>query len=164
MRRENDLVKIFPQYLTGEDLFGLSDPTVLKIIESVGESHCWLTFVPHCCYIVSIYKAYNCFCQGVYYFELFFASVYFICWFVCSRSQHMHARAHTRFLFNQPFFPELFQVRLQQIMPFSKSKLLGIVVAKRHFYWPDALPVDNQQHQSTEGWRCIRGLSQKFPA
>jgi len=38
MRRENDLVKIFPQYLTGEDLFGLSDPTVLKIIESVGGS------------------------------------------------------------------------------------------------------------------------------
>lgn len=37
MRRENDLVKIFPQYLTGEDLFGLSDPTVLKIIESVSE-------------------------------------------------------------------------------------------------------------------------------
>jgi len=43
MRRENDLVKIFPQYLTGEDLFGLSDPTVLKIIESVGESYCQLT-------------------------------------------------------------------------------------------------------------------------
>jgi len=38
MRRENDLAKIFPQYLTGEDLFGLSDPTVLKIIESVSES------------------------------------------------------------------------------------------------------------------------------
>lgn len=43
MRRENDLVKIFPQYLTGEDLFGLSDPTVLKIIESVSESHSSLT-------------------------------------------------------------------------------------------------------------------------
>jgi len=41
MRRENDLVKIFPQYLTGEDLFGLSDPTVLKIIESVSEG-CFL--------------------------------------------------------------------------------------------------------------------------
>jgi len=39
MRRENDLVKIFPQYLTGEDLFGLSDPTVLRIIESVGDCH-----------------------------------------------------------------------------------------------------------------------------
>ena len=39
MRRENDLVKIFPQYLTGEDLFGLSDPTVLKIIESVSKGH-----------------------------------------------------------------------------------------------------------------------------
>jgi hypothetical protein len=35
MRRENDLVKVFPQYLTGEDLFGLTEPTVQKIIESL---------------------------------------------------------------------------------------------------------------------------------
>ena len=35
MRRENDFVKVFPAYLTGEDLFGLTEPTVLKIIESV---------------------------------------------------------------------------------------------------------------------------------
>jgi F/Y rich C-terminus len=35
MRRENDLVKVFPTFLTGEDLFGLTEPTVQKIIESV---------------------------------------------------------------------------------------------------------------------------------
>lgn len=35
MRRENDLVKIFPTYLVGEELFGLGEPTVLKIVESV---------------------------------------------------------------------------------------------------------------------------------
>lgn len=35
MRRENDLVKIFPAYMTGEDLFGLTEPAILKIIESV---------------------------------------------------------------------------------------------------------------------------------
>jgi len=36
---------------------------------------------------------------------------------------------HTRF-FNQPIFPELFQVRLLQVSPVHKSKLLGIVVAE----------------------------------
>jgi len=35
MRRENDLVKVFPSFLTGEDFFGLTDPSILKIIESV---------------------------------------------------------------------------------------------------------------------------------
>ena len=53
MRRENDLVKIFPQYLTGEDLFGLSDPTVLKIIESVSESGSRLVSVPHWWHVVT---------------------------------------------------------------------------------------------------------------
>jgi len=51
MRRENDLVKVFPQYLVGEDLFGLSDPTVLKIIESVSENRNWLTSVYYDCLI-----------------------------------------------------------------------------------------------------------------
>ena len=35
MRREGDLVKMFPAYLSGEDLFGLTDPIVLRIVESV---------------------------------------------------------------------------------------------------------------------------------
>jgi hypothetical protein len=35
MRRENDQVKVFTTFLTGEDLFGLTDPAVQKIIESV---------------------------------------------------------------------------------------------------------------------------------
>jgi len=37
---------------------------------------------------------------------------------------------HTKFLFNWPIFPELFQVRLLQVRPVLKSKLLGIVVAE----------------------------------
>lgn len=35
MRRDNDQVKVFATFLTGEDLFGLTEPTVQKIIESV---------------------------------------------------------------------------------------------------------------------------------
>ena len=35
LRRENDLVKMFPPYIPGEELFGLTDPTVLKVAESV---------------------------------------------------------------------------------------------------------------------------------
>ncbi|ESO04746.1 hypothetical protein HELRODRAFT_99632, partial [Helobdella robusta] len=35
MRRENDLVKIFPLYLSGEDLFGLGEPTIVKLVESL---------------------------------------------------------------------------------------------------------------------------------
>ena len=38
MRRDNDLVKNFPSYLSGEDLFGLTEPSILKLIESVGPS------------------------------------------------------------------------------------------------------------------------------
>jgi len=34
------------------------------------------------------------------------------------------------FLFNQPIFPELLQVRLHQVRPVPKSKLLGTVVAE----------------------------------
>ena len=37
-RRENDLVKIFPQFLNGEDLYGLTEPNVLRVIESVSQS------------------------------------------------------------------------------------------------------------------------------
>jgi len=35
MRRANDCVKVFPTYLSADDLFGLTEPTVLKIIESM---------------------------------------------------------------------------------------------------------------------------------
>ena len=35
MRRENDLVKMFPSYLSGEDMFGLTEPSLLRIIESM---------------------------------------------------------------------------------------------------------------------------------
>ena len=35
MRRDCDLVKMFPSYLTGEDMFGLTEPSLLRIIESM---------------------------------------------------------------------------------------------------------------------------------
>ena len=35
MRRENDLVKVFPKYITGEDLFGLNETNVIKVLESL---------------------------------------------------------------------------------------------------------------------------------
>ena len=35
LRRENDLVKVFLRYVTGEDLFGLVEPNIVKILESL---------------------------------------------------------------------------------------------------------------------------------
>jgi len=35
MRRESDLVKVFPSYLSGEDLFGLTEMAIVWVIESV---------------------------------------------------------------------------------------------------------------------------------
>ncbi len=35
MRVDSDLVKCFPSYLSGEDLFGLTESTVIRIVESV---------------------------------------------------------------------------------------------------------------------------------
>ena len=35
MRRSGDFVKIFPDYLEGELLFGLKEPAITRIIESV---------------------------------------------------------------------------------------------------------------------------------
>ena len=35
LRRENDLVKVFPQYISGEDLFGLTETNVVKVLESL---------------------------------------------------------------------------------------------------------------------------------
>ena len=35
-KRQNDsLLKFFPQFLRGEDLFGLSEPTIQRMLESV---------------------------------------------------------------------------------------------------------------------------------
>ena len=34
-RRENDLTKVFPEYILGEDLFGLTEPNVVKVLESL---------------------------------------------------------------------------------------------------------------------------------
>ena len=35
LRKENNLVQVFPKYVTGEDLFGLTEPSVVKILESL---------------------------------------------------------------------------------------------------------------------------------
>lgn len=34
-RRLGDFVKIFPEYLSGEYMFGLKEPSIIRIIESV---------------------------------------------------------------------------------------------------------------------------------
>merc|ERR1712241_747372 len=35
MRRENNMVKVFPAYVTGEDLFGFTEPNIVKVLESL---------------------------------------------------------------------------------------------------------------------------------
>ena len=35
MRRNADLVKIFPSFMTGEELFGLTEPAIIRVVESV---------------------------------------------------------------------------------------------------------------------------------
>ena len=35
LRKENDLVKVFPNYIIGEDLFGLCEQNVVKVLESL---------------------------------------------------------------------------------------------------------------------------------
>lgn len=35
MRRKHDLVKIFPDYICGEHLFGLTEPNIVKVLESL---------------------------------------------------------------------------------------------------------------------------------
>uniref|UniRef100_A0A1B0CW28 PHD-type domain-containing protein n=1 Tax=Lutzomyia longipalpis TaxID=7200 RepID=A0A1B0CW28_LUTLO len=35
MRKENQLIQVFPKYITGEDLFGLTEPAVVRILESL---------------------------------------------------------------------------------------------------------------------------------
>lgn len=35
MRKNADLVKIFPSFITGEELFGLTEPTIIRVLESL---------------------------------------------------------------------------------------------------------------------------------
>jgi histone-lysine N-methyltransferase MLL3 len=35
LRKDNNLVRVFPRYVTGEDLFGLTEPAVVRILESL---------------------------------------------------------------------------------------------------------------------------------
>jgi len=35
MRRENGVVHLFPRYVTGEDLFGLTEPAIVRVLESL---------------------------------------------------------------------------------------------------------------------------------
>jgi hypothetical protein len=35
LRRDSDLVKVFPTFTTGEELYGLTDPNIVRLVESV---------------------------------------------------------------------------------------------------------------------------------
>ena len=35
LRQDNNLVKVFPRHITGEDLFGFNEPNVIKVLESL---------------------------------------------------------------------------------------------------------------------------------
>jgi len=35
LRKQNGLINLFPRYLTGEDLFGLTEPAVVRVLESL---------------------------------------------------------------------------------------------------------------------------------
>ena len=35
LRRDSDLVKVFPTFTTGEELYGLTDPNIIRLVESV---------------------------------------------------------------------------------------------------------------------------------
>ena len=35
LRKENNLVKVFPKHITGEDLFGFNEPNIIKVLESL---------------------------------------------------------------------------------------------------------------------------------
>lgn len=35
MRKSHNLVKLYPEFITGEDLFGLTEPSIVRIIESL---------------------------------------------------------------------------------------------------------------------------------
>jgi len=49
VRKESEMLQLFPGYLKGEDLFGLTVSAVARIAESVSLRHpgsCWVT--PNC--------------------------------------------------------------------------------------------------------------------
>lgn len=35
MRRQEGVVRLFPQFLNGEDLFGLNEPAIVRVLESL---------------------------------------------------------------------------------------------------------------------------------
>ena len=67
MRRANDQVKIFPSYLNGEDLFGLTEPVVLRIIESVSESNTRIVLVLVYSIYTRLYPIYTPFIVTIYF-------------------------------------------------------------------------------------------------
>jgi len=38
LRKEADLVKVFPTFTTGEELYGLTDPNIVRLVESVSHT------------------------------------------------------------------------------------------------------------------------------
>ena len=41
MRRQEGVVRLFPQFLNGEDLFGLNEPAIIRVLESL--NYLWLS-------------------------------------------------------------------------------------------------------------------------
>ena len=70
MRRANDQVKIFPSYLNGEDLFGLTEPVVLRIIESVSESNTRMVLV-YPIYTPSVPRLHLIYCHNSLHYKLY---------------------------------------------------------------------------------------------
>lgn len=38
LRQEADMINLFPYYLTGEDLFGFTEPAIQRVLESVSDN------------------------------------------------------------------------------------------------------------------------------
>lgn len=45
LRKENSNINIFPKYISGEDLFGLTEPAIVRILESLPGKHEFCDFV-----------------------------------------------------------------------------------------------------------------------
>lgn len=44
LRRANSNINIFPKYISGEDLFGLTEPAIVRILESLPGMFCFILF------------------------------------------------------------------------------------------------------------------------
>lgn len=51
LRRNADLVKIFPSFTSGEELFGLTEQAIVRVLESVGDTVHGLLTVLQCVFV-----------------------------------------------------------------------------------------------------------------